>query len=113
MQSSVRGSWAGVELLSMPATEQPQTNGQSTITALQDAIYGTRNYTSGARYQLPRKVPLRIEPKTYFGEIAEPASRIRLMPVPLHLLRIAENCRNAEISSFSSYQLCVSLVLDK
>ncbi|CAL5221671.1 g3901 [Coccomyxa viridis] len=51
----------------MPATEQPQTNGQSTITALQDAIYGTRNYTSGARYQLPRKVPLRIEPKTYFA----------------------------------------------
>ena len=83
MQSLERGSWADVKLLSMPATEQPQTNGQSTITALQDAIYGTRNYTSGARYQLPRKVPLRIEPKTYFGEIGEVVNRRRLMLVTL------------------------------
>ena len=67
----------------MPATEQPQTNGQSTITALQDAVYGTRNFTSGARYQLPRKVPLRIEPKTYFGEIAELVDGRRLMLVTL------------------------------
>ena len=52
----------------MPPSEQPQTNGQTTVSAIQDAVYGTRNYTPGARYQLPRKVPLRIEPKTYFGE---------------------------------------------
>jgi len=32
-----------------------------------DALFGTRAYTEGARYQLPRKIPLRIEPKTYFG----------------------------------------------
>lgn len=77
----------------MPATEQPHTNGQTTITALQDALYGTQNYTSGARYQLPRKVPLRIEPKTYFGEIAELVSRRHLMPVQLSLLTfIARAC---------------------
>ena len=52
----------------MPPSEQPQTNGQTAVSAIQDAVYGTRNYTPGARYQLPRKVPLRIEPKTYFGE---------------------------------------------
>ena len=69
----------------MPANEQPQANGQTTITALQDAIYGTRNYTSGARYQLPRKVPLRIEPKTYFGKVAEHHGVRRLTPVKLTL----------------------------
>ena len=52
----------------MPPSEQPQTNGQTAVSAIQDAVYGTRNYTPGAKYQLPRKVPLRIEPKTYFGE---------------------------------------------
>jgi hypothetical protein len=34
---------------------------------LRDQLFGTREYTHGARYQLPRKIPLRIEPKTYFG----------------------------------------------
>jgi hypothetical protein len=33
-----------------------------------DAFFGTRAHTEGALYQLPRKIPLRIEPKTYFGE---------------------------------------------
>ena len=33
-----------------------------------DAIFGTRSYTAGARMQLPRKVPLRVEPKSFFGE---------------------------------------------
>lgn len=37
-------------------------------TQLRDQLFGTRGYTEGARYQLPRKIPLRIEPKTYFGE---------------------------------------------
>ncbi|KAK9813924.1 hypothetical protein WJX73_005115 [Symbiochloris irregularis] len=32
-----------------------------------DALFGTRSYTAGAQYQLPRKIPLRIEPKTYFA----------------------------------------------
>ncbi len=31
-------------------------------------IYGTRFHTEGAQLQLPRKVPLRVEPKSYFGE---------------------------------------------
>ena len=52
----------------MPPNDQSQTTGQSPVSAIQDAVYGTRNYTAGAKYQLPRKVPLRIEPKTYFGE---------------------------------------------
>mmetsp|Transcript_2648 Transcript_2648/g.5384 ORF Transcript_2648/g.5384 Transcript_2648/m.5384 type:complete len:168 (-) Transcript_2648:136-639(-) len=34
---------------------------------LRDQLFGTREYTHGARYQLPRKIPLRIEPKTYFA----------------------------------------------
>ena len=76
----------------MPANEQPQTNGQTTITALQDAIYGTRNYTSGARYQLPRKVPLRIEPKTYFGEVAEHHGVRRLMLVKLYPFQLLRMC---------------------
>lgn len=32
-----------------------------------DALFGTRSHTQGAKLQLPRKVPLRIEPKTYFA----------------------------------------------
>lgn len=36
--------------------------------ALGDRVFGTRTTTVGAALQLPRKAPLRIEPKTYFGE---------------------------------------------
>jgi hypothetical protein len=39
-----------------------------TLSALTDEVFGTRSYTEGAQIQLPRKIPLRIEPKTYFGE---------------------------------------------
>ena len=35
---------------------------------LTDTLFGTRAHTEGARYQIPRKIPLRIEPKTYFGK---------------------------------------------
>jgi hypothetical protein len=41
-----------------------------------DAMFGTRSYTAGARMQLPRKVPLRVEPKSFFGEPT------RLFPFP-------------------------------
>ena len=34
-----------------------------------DSMFGTRAYTPGALYQVPRKIPVRIEPKTYFGEL--------------------------------------------
>ena len=37
------------------------------VNAVTDKLFGTRAYTPGAQFQLPRKVPLRIEPKTYFG----------------------------------------------
>lgn len=33
-----------------------------------DTLFGTRYYTEGATLQLPRKVPMRVEPKSYFGE---------------------------------------------
>ena len=33
-----------------------------------DTLFGTKYFTHGAEMQLPRKVPLRIEPKSYFGE---------------------------------------------
>lgn len=36
--------------------------------AIGDRVFGTRTTTVGAALQLPRKAPLRIEPKTYFGE---------------------------------------------
>jgi hypothetical protein len=36
--------------------------------ALGDKFFGTRTTTVGAALQLPRKAPLRIEPKTYFGK---------------------------------------------
>lgn len=32
-----------------------------------DALYGTKSYTPGAELQLPRKVPMRVEPKSYFA----------------------------------------------
>lgn len=35
--------------------------------AVTDQLFGTLGHTEGALYQLPRKTPLRIEPKTYFG----------------------------------------------
>ena len=38
------------------------------VNSASDAVFGTRSYTPGARLQLPRKVPLRVEPKSFFGE---------------------------------------------
>jgi uncharacterized membrane protein YidH (DUF202 family) len=36
--------------------------------AVFDRVFGTRGHTEGAELQLPRKIPLRVEPKSYFGE---------------------------------------------
>jgi uncharacterized membrane protein YidH (DUF202 family) len=36
--------------------------------ALMDSLFGTRYHTEGATIQRPRKVPMRVEPKSYFGE---------------------------------------------
>jgi hypothetical protein len=33
-----------------------------------DTMFGTKYHTPGAELQLPRKVPMRVEPKSYFGE---------------------------------------------
>lgn len=35
--------------------------------SVMDTLFGTRQHTSGAELQLPRKVPMRVEPKSYFG----------------------------------------------
>lgn len=32
-----------------------------------DRLFGTRAHTPGAALQLPRKVPIRVEPKSWFG----------------------------------------------
>jgi len=32
-----------------------------------DSLFGTRYHTEGATIQRPRKVPMRVEPKSYFG----------------------------------------------
>ena len=37
--------------------------------AVFDRLYGAKQYTAGAELQLPRKVPMRVEPKSYFGEL--------------------------------------------
>lgn len=42
--------------------------------ALRDTLFGTRSYTQGAEYHLPRKIPLRVEPKTYFGGFRQKVS---------------------------------------
>mmetsp|Transcript_24197 Transcript_24197/g.66235 ORF Transcript_24197/g.66235 Transcript_24197/m.66235 type:complete len:168 (-) Transcript_24197:652-1155(-) len=34
---------------------------------LLDKIHGTHFYTEGAEIQLPRKIPMRVEPKSYFA----------------------------------------------
>lgn len=40
-----------------------------------DTMFGTKYHTPGAELQLPRKVPMRVEPKSYFGESCKmPAS---------------------------------------
>mmetsp|Transcript_8444 Transcript_8444/g.21119 ORF Transcript_8444/g.21119 Transcript_8444/m.21119 type:complete len:173 (-) Transcript_8444:570-1088(-) len=38
-----------------------------TLSALSDRLFGTRMHTEGAELQLPRKVPMRVEPKSYFA----------------------------------------------
>ena len=46
-----------------------------------DTLFGTRYYTEGATLQLPRKVPMRVEPKSYFGGCllgASPPGRVIL-----------------------------------
>lgn len=35
-----------------------------------DQLFGTRYHTEGATIQRPRKVPMRVEPKSYFGACA-------------------------------------------
>jgi hypothetical protein len=35
--------------------------------AVMDSLFGTRYHTEGATIQRPRKVPMRVEPKSYFG----------------------------------------------
>ncbi|GAX86125.1 hypothetical protein CEUSTIGMA_g13538.t1 [Chlamydomonas eustigma] len=37
------------------------------MTAVTDKLWGTRTYTEGANLQKPRKVPLRVEPKSFFA----------------------------------------------
>ena len=39
----------------------------ASVSAVRDNLFGTLGHTEGAEYQIPRKIPLRIEPKTYFG----------------------------------------------
>ena len=56
----------------MPPPTQPGGLGAAAATAaasVTDRLFGTRTVTSGASRQLPRKTPLRIEPKTFFGEM--------------------------------------------
>ena len=49
-------------------------------------MFGTRAYTEGALYQVPRKIPVRIEPKTYFG--AAPALEGERLASHLRSLRV-------------------------
>ncbi|KAJ9518401.1 hypothetical protein QJQ45_018412 [Haematococcus lacustris] len=42
-------------------------SGSNPGAALMDKLYGTRLHTAGAELQLPRKIPMRVEPKSYFA----------------------------------------------
>lgn len=48
---------------------QPPPTGMPTGTAAKvfDSLFGTRMATEGAQLQIPRKIPVRVEPKTFFG----------------------------------------------
>ena len=63
------------------------------LNSASDAVFGTRSYTPGARLQLPRKVPLRVEPKSFFGETPVYARRWNLRSTPqsmkLNIIRLA------------------------
>eukprot|EP00882_Tetradesmus_deserticola_P005681 GHRQ01005982.1.p2 GENE.GHRQ01005982.1~~GHRQ01005982.1.p2 ORF type:complete len:153 (+),score=64.29 GHRQ01005982.1:92-550(+) len=39
----------------------------STTNQVFDTVFGTKYHTPGAELQLPRKVPMRVEPKSYFA----------------------------------------------
>lgn len=47
-----------------------KTNGTIATSYIFDKLYGTKQFTAGAELQLPRKVPIRVEPKSYFGKAA-------------------------------------------
>ena len=49
-----------------------QQGGVSNSKWIFDKLYGTRFHTAGAELQIPRKVPMRVEPKSYFGEWGGP-----------------------------------------
>ncbi|GLC43847.1 hypothetical protein PLESTB_000914700 [Pleodorina starrii] len=42
-------------------------NGKMATSYIFDKLYGTKQFTAGAELQLPRKVPMRVEPKSYFA----------------------------------------------
>lgn len=44
-----------------------ESGAMASVSAVRDNLFGTLGHTEGAEYQIPRKIPLRIEPKTYFG----------------------------------------------
>ncbi|KAG2482276.1 hypothetical protein HYH03_018790 [Edaphochlamys debaryana] len=44
-----------------------QNTGRNATNHLFDRLYGTKQFTAGAELQLPRKVPMRVEPKSYFA----------------------------------------------
>ena len=53
-----------------------------------DALFGTKYFTQGADLQLPRKVPLRIEPKSYFGTVALRAGLDSLDHTSFHVFAV-------------------------
>lgn len=55
-----RGSGAGKHLTSMATVT-------GTTAQVFDRLFGTHMATAGAELQLPRKIPVRVEPKTYFA----------------------------------------------
>jgi len=64
-----------------------------------DRFFGSRRVTVGASLQRPRKVPLRIEPKTYFGERrgveGDEGGRARAGATPAALCRSAPSVSGA------------------
>ena len=94
--SLLRASEVGAAAVSMLSGHPTQEPGPSNagrpvqVGEVTDALFGTRSHTQGAKYQIPRKIPLRIEPKTYFGKLSLSEVSVVAMMNYLALMRL--NC---------------------
>lgn len=68
---------AGPPTLPLEGVAAAVADARTAAATVTDRLFGTRSVTAGAARQLPRKTPLRIEPKTYFGKRREGSEKER------------------------------------